>query len=203
MIYKSLFTILFFTATLSGVQAQKRLFHGGILGGLTMTQVQNDNSGGFNKIGLYFGTYILTEFNDMWIGEIGMNYAGKGSRETSRDKNDVYNKYVMRLGYLEFPVIVKFRFHKFDFELGPSFGFLLFSKELDQYGEQQSATEFKNFELAVIIGVNYMFNEKLGLDLRSQTSILPIRTPNEGVYYTNGQAQYNIVISLAVRYFMW
>ena len=203
MIRKLLLAIFFFTSIISGVQAQKRLFHGGLLGGLTMTQVQNDNSGGFNKVGLYFGGYILTEFNDMWLLEIGMNYAGKGSREVNRDKNDVYNKYVMRLGYIEFPVIVKFRLHKFDFELGPSFGFLIHSKELDQYGEQQSPTEFKKFELAGIIGVNYMFNEKLGLDLRSQTSILPIRTPNEGVYYTNGQAQYNIVISLAVRYFMW
>lgn len=203
MIRKFLILIFFFTSIISGVQAQKRIFHGGLLGGITMTQVQNDNSGGFNKIGLYFGGYILTEFNDMWIGEIGMNYAAKGSREVNRDKNDVYNKYVMRLGYIEFPVIIKFRLQKFDFELGPSFGFLIYGKEFDQYGEQQSPTEFERFELAAIIGVNYMFNEKLGLDLRSQTSILPIRTPNDGVYYTNGQAQYNIVLSLAVRYFMW
>jgi hypothetical protein len=203
MIHKLLVATFFFTFFILNVQAQKRLFHGGLLGGITMTQVQNDNSGGFNKIGLYFGGYILTEFNDMWIGEIGMNYAAKGSRETSRDKNDIYNKYVMRLGYIEFPVIIKFRINKFDFELGPSFGFLIYSKELDQYGEQQSPTEFEKFELAGIIGLNYMFNEKLGLDLRSQTSLLPIRKPSDGVYYTNGQAQYNIVLSLTVRYFMW
>jgi hypothetical protein len=203
MIRLFLIAIFFFTISISNVHAQKRLFHGGLLGGLTLTQVQNDNYAGYNKFGLYFGGYILTEFNDMWIGEVGMNYAGKGSKETSRDENDVYNKYVMRLGYIEFPVIVKIRIQKFDFELGPSFGFLIFSKELDQYGEQQSPTEFKKFELAIIVGVNYMFNEKLGLNLRSQNSILPIRTPNDGVYYTNGQAQYNIVLSLAVRYFMW
>ncbi len=203
MIYKILIATFLFTTALSEVNAQKRVFHGGLLGGLTMSQVQNDNSGGFNKLGLYFGSYILTEFNDKWIGEIGMNYAGKGSKETSRDKNDVFNKYVMRLGYIEFPVLVKFRIQKFDFELGPSFGFLIHSKELDQYGEQQSPTEFEKFELAGIIGVNYMFNESLGINIRSQTSILPIRKPNDGVYYTNGQAQYNIVISFAVRYFMW
>lgn len=203
MIRLFLIPIFFFAFSISNVHGQKRLFHGGLLGGLTLTQVQNDTYAGYNKFGLYFGGYILTEFNDMWIGEIGMNYAGKGSKETSRDKNDVYNKYVMRLGYIEFPVIVKIRIQKFDFELGPSFGFLIFSKELDQYGEQQSPTEFKKFELAVIVGVNYMFNEKLGLNLRSQNSIFPIRTPTDGVYYTNGQGQYNIVLSLAVRYFMW
>jgi len=203
MIYKYLIAVFLFTATFSGLKAQKRLFHGGLLGGITATQVHNDNSGGFNKIGLYFGGYILTEFNDMWIGEIGMNYAAKGARENSGDKNVGFNKYVARLGYIEFPVILKIRFSKFDIEAGLSFGFLLFGSEFLNGNKQISPTEYKPFEFAGIIGVNYMFNDKLGINLRSQTSLLPIRTPTEGVFYTNGQAQYNIVMTFAVRYFMW
>ena len=200
---KYLITISIILFLVSFGNAQKRFFHGGLVGGLTFTQVQNDNSGGFNKIGLYFGSYLLTEFNDRWIGEIGMNYAAKGSRETSRDKNDVYNKYVMRLGYIEFPILIKYRYKDFDFELGPSVGFLIHSKELDQYGEQTSPTEFKKYEFAGIIGVNYMVNDNLGVNVRSQTSLLPIRTANDGVYYMNGEGQYNIVVTFTVRYFMW
>lgn len=198
-----LVTILFFITIFSGLKAQKRAFHGGLLAGITATQVQNDNSGGFNKIGLYFGGYILSEFGEYWIGEIGMNYAGKGARENSGDKNVGFNKYVSRLGYIEFPVIIKFRIQKFDIEAGLSFGFLLFGEEFVNGDKQQSPTNYESFEFAGIIGVNYMFNEKFGLNLRSQTSILPIRTPTENVFYSNGQGQYNIVISFAVRYFMW
>ena len=203
----SLLALLFFFLLPGILKSQddkgQRLFHGGVLGGITATQVHNDISGGFNKVGLYAGVYLQTHFADRWKAELGMNYAGKGAREVSRDKNDVFNKYVMRLGYLEFPLVIKFNLKKWDFELGPSFGFLLFGKEFDQYGEQNSPTAFKKYELAGIVGVNFMANEKLGFNLRSQTSILPIRTPNDNVYYTIGQAQYNIVLSLTVRYFVW
>lgn len=203
MINKNLIAVLFFVFTFSGLKAQKRLFHGGLLGGITATQVHNDNSGGFNKIGLYLGGYIQTEFSDMWIGEIGMNYAAKGARQNSGDKNVGYSKYVARLGYIEFPVIIKIRFSKFDVEAGLSFGFLLFGSEFLNGDKQQSPTAYKPFEFAGIIGVNYMFNDKLGVNLRSQTSLLPIRIPTDNVFYTNGQAQYNIVMTFTVRYFMW
>ena len=200
---KRLFISILLVLFLTQVYAQKRLFHGGLLGGITATQVHNDNSGGFNKVGPYLGGYIIAEFSDMWIGEIGMNYAAKGAREVSGDKNVGFSKYVAKLGYMEFPVVLKFRISGFDIEAGLSVGFLLFGSEFLNGNEQQSPTEYESFEFAGIIGVNYMFTDKFGLDLRSQTSIFPIRTPTDGVFYTNGQAQYNIVMTLAVRYFMW
>ena len=203
MIGKRLFIFVLLMLSLSEVDAQGRLFHGGLLGGITATQVHNDNSGGFNKIGPYLGGYIMTEFSKRWIFEIGMNYAAKGAREVSGDKNVGFSKYVSKLGYMEFPVVLKYRLDKFDFEAGLSFGFLLFGNEFLNGNKQQSPTKYKPFEFAGIIGINYMFTDKFGLDLRSQTSLLPIRTPTDGVFYTNGLAQYNIVMSFTVRYFMW
>jgi hypothetical protein len=192
--------LCFFAVQAAG---QRRVFHGGLLGGLSASQVHNDNFSGYNKLGLYAGAYIQTELSDKFLFETGMQYVAKGSRSVKRDNQDIVHKYVMRLGYIEFPVLLKFRIEKWDFELGPSFGFLLHSKELDQFGEQQSPTSFEPFELAVTVGVNYMVNEQVGVNLRHVNSIFPIRTPTDGVYYTNGQAQYNIVLTLAVRYFMW
>lgn len=203
MNYKILTIFFLFISTVSVVQGQRRAFHGGILAGITATQIQNDNSGGFNKLGLYLGGYILTDFNENWKGEIGMNYAAKGARENGGDDQVGYNKYVARLRYLEFPFIVKYRFKKFDIEAGLSIGFLLFGNEYVNGDLQQSDTKFKKYEFAGIIGVSYMFNEKIGLNIRSQTSLLPIRTPSDGVFYTNGQGQYNILLSFSVRYFMW
>jgi len=182
--------------------SQKRIFHAGLLFGMTATQIHNDNSAGFNKIGLYAGGYVSTDFGKRIKFEIGMNYAAKGSRENSGDNNIGYNKYVARLGYIEFPFVVKYRLNKFDIEAGLSIGFLLFGNEFVNGDKQQSVTDFKKFEFAGILGASYMFNEKWGIEFRSQTSLLPIRTPTDGVFYTNGQGQYNIVMSFAVMYYI-
>jgi hypothetical protein len=203
MIKRFLLLSFVFLIAATGINAQKRIFHGGLNFGITATQVHNDNSGGFNKIGLYFGGFILTHFSDQWMFEIGMNYAGKGARENSGDKNVGYNKYVSRLGYIEFPFLIKFRLKKFEVEAGLSIGFLLFGKEYFNGDLQKSPTKYKRYEFAGILGASYMFNDQWGLEIRSQTSLLPIRTPTEGVFYTNGQGQYNIVISFTVRYFIW
>jgi hypothetical protein len=203
MIKKFLIVSFVVLITSSGINAQKRLFHGGLVFGITATQVHNDNSGGFNKIGLYFGGFIVTNFSDQWMLEIGMNYAGKGAREVTGDKNVGFSKYVSRLGYIEFPFLIKFRLKKFDIEAGLSIGFLLFGNEYLNGNLQESSAKYKSYEFAGILGASYSFNDKWAVEIRSQTSLLPIRTPTDNVYYSNGQGQYNIVLSFTVRYFMW
>jgi hypothetical protein len=135
--------------------------------------------------------------------EIGMNYAGKGAREVTGDKNIGFSKYVARLGYIEFPFLLKFELKRFAVEGGLSIGFLVFGKEFFNGDLQESPTKYKRYEFAGILGASYMFNDQWGVEIRSQTSLLPIRTPTDGVFYSNGQGQYNIVISFTVRYFMW
>ena len=103
---------------------QKRVFHGGLLGGMSFSQVLNDGLSHYSKLGLYGGVFISTEFSDLWSGEVGMQYCQKGSKE--RFSNNVqYNGYKMTLGYIEFPFLAKVRNAKWDFEFGLSFGFLL------------------------------------------------------------------------------
>jgi len=183
-------------------QAQERVFHAGLLGGISASQVDNDGFAHFNKLGIYAGGYILTEFSDKWIGEVGMTYVTKGSKE-QQVSGQAYYGYKMTLGYIEFPFILKFRMHEWDIELGLSGGFLLHSKEENIWQEEAfSDSEFETFEFAAIIGVNYSFDDKWGLNLRSSNSILPIRYPTDNVYHPPLYGQRNIVLTLAVRYFV-
>ena len=162
----------------------------------------NDSFSGYNKLGIYAGGFISTDFNDLISGEIGMIYSQKGSKEPNR-KGQVYNGYKLTLGYLEFPILVQFNYQKWAFEIGPSIGLLIHSKEQNLYQDDiQSATQFESFEIAGLVGVNYSFNEKWGANLRISNSIRPIRYPTSNTYYTWDQAQYNNVASLAVRYFV-
>lgn len=182
--------------------AQERVFHAGLLGGVSASQVQNDNFANFNKLGFYGGVYIQSEFSDKWIWEIGMTYVMKGSKETQQ-KNVSYNGYKMTLGYVEFPFIVKFRMHEWDIEFGLSAGILMHSNEENLWqDEAYSSAQFEPFELAGIIGVNYSLNEKWGLNLRSSNSIFPIRYPTDNVYHPPLYGQRNIILTFAVRYYI-
>ena len=87
-----LLILLFFIAVSTQSKAQERVFHAGLLGGFTASQVINDSFSGYNKLGIYAGGFISTDFNDLISGEIGMIYSQKGSKEPNR-KGQVYNGY--------------------------------------------------------------------------------------------------------------
>lgn len=193
-------TILFLAIGIHS-KAQDRVFHAGLTGGISAAQVMEDGLSGFNKLGFYGGVFILSEFNKHWIGEIGMTYVMKGSKETQK-QNQVYNGYKMTLGYVEFPFLIKYRANKWDFELGLSMGILVNSNEETWMGDSFSASEFQFFELAVVVGVIYTLNEKWGLNLRSSNSIIPIRYPSDNVYHRACYGQRNIDLTFAVRYFI-
>jgi len=194
-------SILFFAVGFHS-KAQEKVFHAGLTAGFSASQVMKDDLSGFNKLGFYGGVFILSEFSKHWIGEIGMVYSMKGSKET-KNQDQVYNGYKMTLGYVEFPFLIKYRVNKWDFELGLSAGVLVNSNEQNLWQDNAySSAKFRTFELAVVVGVIYALNDKWGLNLRSSNSIMPIRVPSDDVYTPTCYGQRNIVLTFAVRYFI-
>lgn len=194
-------SILTFTM-LSTTIAQERVFHAGLLGGVSFSQVLNDGLSHFSKLGFYGGGFISTEFSELWHGEIGFTYVMKGSKERFSN-NASYSGYKMTLGYIEFPFLAKIHSKKWDFEFGLSFGILVNSKEENWYqNDAFSSAKFQPFEFAGVLGVNYSIDDKWGLNLRSTNSIFPIRYPTDNVYHPPFYGQRNIVLTFAVRYFI-
>jgi hypothetical protein len=193
--------VLFISLGISS-SAQERVFHAGLLGGVSFSQVLNDGLSHYSKLGFYGGGFISTEFSELWSGEIGFTYVMKGSKERFFN-NTGYNGYKMTLGYIEFPFLAKVRFQKIDVEFGLSVGILVNSNEENWYQDQTfSSSEFEGIEFAGIIGVNYDFNDTWGINLRSTNSIFPIRYPTDNVYHPPFYGQRNIILTLAVRYFI-
>ena len=187
-------TLIIFLLSTSVVVGQKRIFHAGLLGGISFAQVENDGLAHFSKLGFYGGGFISTDFTEIWEGEIGFTYVMKGSKENF-SSNASYDGYVMTLGYIEFPFVAKVRSKNWAFEFGLSFGILVNSNERNI---QQSDA----FSTAPFQPLNYQFTEKVGLDLRGSYSIFPIRYPTDNVYSPTFYGQRNIVLTLAVRYFI-
>jgi hypothetical protein len=196
------FTFVFILLSASVTLGQKRIFHAGLLGGISFAQVENDGLAHFSKLGFYGGGFISTDFTEIWEGEIGFTYVMKGSRENF-SSNASFDGYVMTLGYIEFPFVAKVRANNWAFEFGLSFGLLVNSNESNiQQSDAFSSAPFQPFEFAGLVGVNYQFTEKVGLDLRGSYSIFPIRYPTDNVYSPTFYGQRNILLTLAVRYFI-
>ena len=201
--------------TMSMASAQRSTtvsnFVGGIRIGGTATQISGDDLSGFHKLGAYTGLYAAFPLNDnenLKI-QVEMNFAMKGSRDFTPPKQpaNISSKYVLNLGYVEVPVLLRWRFARltirgsndFEFELGPMFGVNIYARERDRYGIIQGRPEFTRFEFSVIGGLAYMLNEHHGFSFRYANSVWKVRKPNWAINRAI-KMQYNSVLMLSYFY---
>jgi len=185
------------------VQAGAQSFTGGFRIGLTGTQVQGDKLSGFDKAGLTGGFMVALPLNAYSDLGLELLFVQKGSRRNPTKDNNL-TKYVMRLNYIEMPVMYRRRLKKsFGFEAGLSFGVLLKNTEVeyDINGLIPARPPFEKYELAAHIGFRYFLNDNSTFNLRYSNSILPVRKfPGISTYNYFDRGQYNLVLSLTYEY---
>mgnify|MGYP002868614873 CR=1 FL=1 len=202
---------------LSSLRAQEPVaagtFAGGVSAGLTATQISGDNLAGFHKVGATAGVFANCVLSDQpKFGlkiQMEMNFVMKGSHSytPSSQTPDPMSKYVLNLGYIEVPVLFRFRFARitirnssdFELEAGPAFGVNIYSRERDAYGQIVGRPAFKRWELSLMGGLNYRFRDHHAVTLRYSNSILPVRKPNWAINQTI-KMQFNSVLYLIYSY---
>ena len=192
--------ILFLLTFFIGCTATKTIaqnFGGGFFVGLSSSQVAGDGLAGFDKAGLIFGVQTNRKLNDKWSVQLEMMYIDKGSRTKSSDSLRLY---IMQVRYIEVPLLFKYHVQKLEVLAGPSFGFLISSKETEFGIEQIPYKEFYNTETALHFGLSYPIIDKLRLDVRWSQSLLAIRDHNSGAKTFLNQGQYNTVLAFTIRY---
>jgi len=198
---KKIFIPILFLLLVNTVSAQR--FEGGILAGFNATQVEGDTYRGYNKPGAIAGFYIQTDIAPAVFAAMEIKYSQKGARNKIKPKDPV--KYIMRLGYIDFPFYMGFRTNdRGNIIAGISAGYLIHAKEFDEYGEfvLENQNAFNNIDLQPFLGFQFDFMDNLKADLRFALSVLPIRgQPGDNstnYYWLNNQ--FNNVISLALYY---
>jgi hypothetical protein len=122
------FCILHFAFCISPTQAQDdNRFHSGIIGGISTSQVDGDNLGGYDKVGIKAGVFVNRNFSKPFSIQMELLFIQKGSRAPVNPDDNSY--FIMRLNYAEVPVMFRYRFSKkIIAEAGASFATLLFRK---------------------------------------------------------------------------
>lgn len=192
----TLLTILFSFFFYAGYS---QTFGGGFLAGLSASQLEGDNWGGYHKAGLTLGAYTNVVLNQYVDAQLEVRYVQKGSNSNS-EENEVF--YVSKLNYIEVPLFLKYSFlNKFTANVGLAAGYLQKGTEdKDGIGDEPADPSFNQFELSGLIGVEYHIIDRFYFNVRFNYSILPVRShPGDQTFYLN-KGQYNNVLTFAVYY---
>ena len=182
------------------INAQAQNFGGGIILGLSTSQVSGDHLGGFNKAGILIGGFVNLQLSNTIKGQMEMTFIQKGSNNPKMNKNGITD---ISLSYVEIPLLLKYQQSStITIEGGVETAFLISSSDNDIYGKLSSnkTREFNTTDIGVFIGVDYSINPRLVLNSRISNSILPIRTHASGATFQLNKGQYNSVLSFALHY---
>lgn len=192
---------LFFAPQVSLAQESTAFFQAYASLGLCSSQISGDQLSGFNQLGMTAGTGIRVGRNETWAPHLEILFTQKGSRKNARPDEGDYNSYLLRLNYVEVPLLVDFGPGKTGFHAGLSPAFLVNSREENQFGEIPGiGREFKFFDLNGIIGIQYRFHERWELATRFSQSILPVREHAGNTSFRLNQGQYNSSIQFMLRF---
>lgn len=192
---------LVFFISICSLSIYSQDFNGGVLGGINATQVFGDNYSGPNKAGLYLGVYVNRYFSKRSSIQLELDYIQKGSRKNPDGSTGDYDTYILRLDYIELPVLYKYDFaEKGTLETGLSLGVLVNSYEESNGSTEVSGDDFSAVDFSFNLGFYYTLVKNLRINLRLSNSILPIRPHASGQTYRWNQGQYNQGIAFILHY---
>lgn len=163
------------------------------------SQVSGDELSGFNKGGLLIGAGVSYPFKSHTDLIIKFLYLQKGSRKPTDPENNDYSYYLLRLNYIEFPVLCRYTFHRRLYgEAGPSIAYLVKSSEQDENGEIPFRRAFNKTDVSLNANLGFALSNSLDLRVSFWQSLLPIRKHESGASYRLNHGQYNTVLAISL-----
>jgi opacity protein-like surface antigen len=184
-------------------------FEGGLLAGMTASQVDGDSYSGYNKLGFQGGVFVSTAFKKNFGAQMEIRYAGRGAQKvTTTDDTKVYK---LALHYIDLPLMVTYTLKKkVVFDLGIVPGYMFAKNGEDNGGKlpQEFLVEFKKMDIAWLIGINYRITENLKVNFRYSYSLMSINDSDgaSGIYTWFGNfvgyrtGDYNNYLTFGIYY---
>jgi len=210
MVYTSLFIfdrmhkskIIFFAFFLAiPFVTKSQGFEAALYVGANFSQVDGDQIGGYNKLGLNTGFAISRAVNKTWMWSFEILYSQKGSKKVL-DPDVPQPSLKLNYHYIEIPFLARYRIGDIQFYSGPAFGINVFNEREDN-GFVSEEEGLKSTEISIHLGGTYYLGNHFGFDLRHSYSIVSIRdfpiVVNSPTWF--GRAGwYNRLFTVGIRY---
>ena len=186
------------------IQAQD--FGGGVILGLSTSQVGGDDLAGFHKAGLLLGVFANKSITELLSFQMEMTYIQKGSNNPNMNnvEHPNYSKQDISLSYIEVPLLLQYnQSDKLKIEGGVLTAYLVDGHYNDLSGKMHNPINpFISYDIGLLLGIDYKYSENISLNTRIGNSILPIGSEDyeNQVYNSSKKGKYNSVLSFALHY---
>jgi hypothetical protein len=176
---KQFLTLALLASAATAAQAQTQRVHFGLKAGVCLAKF---GSGGPNelatRVGPSGGALAEVTLAEHWAVQPELLYTAKGSKIIYGGNVDSHQ----RLGYLEVPVMVKYKIPHFFVEAGPQVGILLHAKyelnEITGSTETNNKDQFRSTDLGYALGLGVQDTNGLLLGLRYNGGLTHIWADN-------------------------
>ena len=177
------FLVVFF---IINTQLQAQTFKAGVILGVTASQINGDDSAGFNKPGLEGGLKSAVTISEKVDISLEILYSQRGAKDEASADGVVQNIY--RTTYVAIPIIYNYKdwaaedYYRLHFHGGLSYGRLI-NAELDNDQDNTAFVDAWNQnDFGFLVGATYFVNSNFGLTFRYNRSILRLYRfdPNDG-----------------------
>jgi hypothetical protein len=202
---KKRYTLVVFALTLVSliwfepIQAQD--FKGGITLGANFSQVDGDQYGGYNKLGLNAGMYIFRDLNEESKIQFEILYSQKGSKKRICTDCAIPDPtFSLRYHYIEIPILYVRSFGEIEGHIGTGVSINVLARREDN-GIISDDDKLNRMEIPVHLGVSYPITDRTKVFLRHSYSLLRAGNPYSGATYLFTQnGLYNRLFTLGVRF---
>lgn len=191
-------SILSFSSTVNG-----QSFNAGFTAGINASQISGDSYEGFNKAGLLIGIYTDVNVSQKVNLQAEINYSQKGSRRNPNTSLGDTDFFLLRLDYIEVPIMARIPYKKFKFDGGLYFGTLINEYIEDENGPidlDDNLNQFKPFDFGFLFGIDFNFTEHLIMNWRYSNSIIPVRDFDSGGRFLFNSGMFHSYLSFSFRY---
>jgi opacity protein-like surface antigen len=142
-------------------------FHSNIFVGINSSQIDGDNIHGFNKFGILCGVGTKLDISKQISVNLSIQYSDKGSFKK--------NIYCMKLKYVEIPISVSYYLHKFNIDVGVSYGNLVLLNESTFTNNLYfQYDEYNKDDCSIFINGGYKINKNFSINIYYGFSLTPL-----------------------------
>lgn len=179
-------------------------FNGGLLAGLSATQVDGDGYGGYKRAGLVAGVWVGRAFSTELAIRTELKFLQKGSYQQFKDDiGGVVGFYSMRLNYVHMPYLIEYHFRENIVPFaGLSVGYLWRATESNMDGTypEEDIAQFRKVEVAATAGVEYLINRHFSFCASFSYSAFPVRPHRGNISYRLNRGQFNNTLQFYLKY---
>jgi hypothetical protein len=176
---KQLLTLALLASAATAAQAQTQRVHFGLKAGVCFANFGGDVLDAKRlRAGLSGGALAEVTLAEHWAVQPELLYTAKGSKVLYGGSVDSYQ----RLGYLDVPVMVKYKIPHFFVEAGPQLGILLHANyelnDINGSTETQNKDQFRGTDLGYALGLGVQDTNGLLLGVRYNGGLMQIAADN-------------------------